>query len=170
KNPKLKVPFLDSFPEEPFRRAAALGMTPDRVKGPFQVVPGIFSTGIVDGKPPEQSLVIETSQGAVMLVGCSHPGIVKLVENAKEQRKKDSIALLLGGFHLLRKKPEEINQIIGLLKQARVHTVLPAHCTGDDARDLFRLNYGKQFHEAGTGRQILLQDGKFTIRTLPKEK
>jgi len=97
KNPKMKVHFLDNFPEEAFRRAAVVGMKPLRVKGPFEVVPGIYSTGIIDGLPPEQSLLVETSQGLVMLVGCSHPGVIKLVESAQLQRKKDSIRLLLGG-------------------------------------------------------------------------
>jgi 7,8-dihydropterin-6-yl-methyl-4-(beta-D-ribofuranosyl)aminobenzene 5'-phosphate synthase len=88
KNPNMSVHFLDCFPEEPFRRAAAVNMKPHRVTGPFEVVPGIYSTSIIDGCPPEQSLAIETSQGLVMLVGCSHPGVVKLVETAQMQRTK----------------------------------------------------------------------------------
>ncbi len=63
KNPKMTVHFLDCFPDEAFIRAAAIKMEPRRVKGPFEVVPGIHSTGVVDGLPPEQSLAIETSQG-----------------------------------------------------------------------------------------------------------
>ena len=112
KNPKIKVHFLDCFPEEAFRRAKAVKMKPHRVKGPFEVTPGIYSTGIVQGLPPEQSLMIETSQGVVMLVGCSHPGVVQLVETAQAQRKIDSVRLLLGGFHMLRKRPDQIKTAI----------------------------------------------------------
>lgn len=41
KNPRLQVHFLDAFPDEAFRRAAALNMKPHRVKQPFEVVPGV---------------------------------------------------------------------------------------------------------------------------------
>ena len=167
KNPKMNVHFLDCFPEEPFRRAAALKMTPNRVKGPFELVPGIHSTGIVDGLPPEQSLVIETSQGLVMLVGCSHPGVVKLVETAPKQREKDSLRFLLGGFHMMRKQPEQIKAAINRLQDLKVDTVLPAHCSGDPAKEMFQSLYGKQFHAAGAGRLIVLDQGRLTVSTLP---
>lgn len=167
KNPQMKVHFLDCFPEEPFRRAAALKMMPHRVKGPFEVVPGVYSTGIVDGLPPEQSLAIETSQGLVMLVGCSHPGVAKLVETAQKQRQKDSIRLLLGGFHMLRKKPEQIKKTINHLQDLKVNAVMPAHCSGDPATEMFQTLYGRQFHAAGAGRLIVLDQGKLNVSTLP---
>jgi 7,8-dihydropterin-6-yl-methyl-4-(beta-D-ribofuranosyl)aminobenzene 5'-phosphate synthase len=168
-NPKLKVHFLDCFPEEPFRRAAAVGMKPHRVKDPFEVVPGVYSTGIVDGLPPEQSLAIETSQGLVMLAGCSHPGVVKLVETVQSQRDTDSIRLLLGGFHMLRKNPEQIKTTINRLQDLKVRTVMPAHCSGDTAKEMFQAFYGGQFHAAGAGRLIVLDQGRLVVSTLPRQ-
>lgn len=168
KNPALKVHFLDCFPEEAFRRAAAEKMKPHRVKEAFEVVPGIYSTGIVDGQPPEQSLVIETSQGPVMLVGCSHPGVVKLVETAKQQRKAKSIRLLLGGFHMLKQKPKQIHTAVNRLIELNVKTVMPAHCSGDLAEEMFRSAYGAQFNTAGAGRRITLDKGKLRVDTLPE--
>jgi 7,8-dihydropterin-6-yl-methyl-4-(beta-D-ribofuranosyl)aminobenzene 5'-phosphate synthase len=167
KNPEMKVHFLDCFPDEAFRRAAAVKMKPHRVKEPFEVVPGVYSTGVVDGLPSEQSLVIETSKGLVMIVGCSHPGLVKLVETAETQRKKKSVRLLLGGFHMLRKTPEQIKAAIDRLQDLRVATVVPAHCSGDLAKELFQLTYGKQYHTAGAGRRIVLDKGRFVVSTLP---
>ncbi|MEK6234550.1 MAG: MBL fold metallo-hydrolase [Planctomycetales bacterium] len=168
KNPKLKVHFLDAFPEEAFRRAAAVKMKPNRVTKPFEVVPGVHSTGPVEGLPPEQSLVIETSRGLVMLVGCSHPGVVNLVETAEKQRGKDSVRLLMGGLHLLRKNPREIKTVVNRLKELKVTTVAPAHCSGDEAKRLFQIGYGKQFHTAGVGRLISLDDGELTVTTIPE--
>jgi 7,8-dihydropterin-6-yl-methyl-4-(beta-D-ribofuranosyl)aminobenzene 5'-phosphate synthase len=167
KNPEMKVHFLDCFPDEAFRRAAAVKMKPHRVKEPFEVVPGVYSTGVVDGLPSEQSLVIETSKGLVMIVGCSHPGLVKLVETAEVQRKKNSVRLLLGGFHLLRKNPEQIKETINRLEDLKVVSVVPAHCSGDLAKKLFQVAYGNQFHTAGAGRRIVLDKGRFVVSTLP---
>jgi 7,8-dihydropterin-6-yl-methyl-4-(beta-D-ribofuranosyl)aminobenzene 5'-phosphate synthase len=168
KNPQMKVHFLDNFPDEAFRRAAAVGMKPHRVKEPFEVVPGIYSTGIVDGQPPEQSLLIETSQGLVMLVGCSHPGVVKLVETAESQRNKDSIRLLLGGFHMLRKPPNEIKSAITRLQDLKVTMAMPAHCSGDLAKQLFQVAYGEQFNTAGVGRRVVLEKDRLVISTLER--
>lgn len=167
KNPAIQVHYLDCFPEEAFREAAAVKMKPNRVKEPFEVAPGIFSTGPIEGLPPEQALLIETSQGLVMLVGCSHPGIVKMVETAQRQRKKESIRLLLGGMHLLRTPPEEIRKTINRLLELKVAVVMPAHCTGDAATDMFLSAYGKQFR-AGAGRWIVLDRDRLEIKTLPK--
>lgn len=167
KNPKMKVHFLDCFPDEAFIRAAGVKMEPNRVREPFRIVPGVFSTGIIDGLPPEQSLLIETSQGLVMLVGCSHPGLVKMVETAESQRKKKSVSLLLGGFHLLRRNPEEIKATIDRLQDLKVEHVVPAHCSGDLATELFEMTYGEAFHAAGVGRRIVLDNGRFEVSTLP---
>ncbi|MEL0097791.1 MAG: MBL fold metallo-hydrolase [Planctomycetaceae bacterium] len=169
KNPKMKVHFLDSFPDEAFRRAAAMKMKPNRVKGPFQVIPGIYSTGTVEGLPSEQSLIIETSQGLVMIVGCSHPGLVKLVETAQTQREKKAVSLLLGGFHLLRKEPAEIQATIKQLEDLNVKAVIPAHCSGDLAKQLFQRNSGDRYHTAGAGRRIVLDNGEFVVSTLPDQ-
>lgn len=170
KNPNLKVHFLDCFPEEAFRRAKALKMVPQRITDPFELVPGVFSTGIVEGLPSEQSLFIETSLGPVMLVGCSHPGIVKLVQSVQEQRELDHIRYLLGGFHLLRKDPEVIKQTINQLQDLNVQAVSPAHCSGDLATEMFRTLYGSQFHAPGVGRRIVIENGRLTVSTLPREE
>lgn len=167
KNPDLKVHFLDCFAEEAFRLAKGVKMVPHRITGPFELTPGIFSTGIVDGLPSEQSLVIETSLGPVMLVGCSHPGIVKLVKTVQAQRQKDSIRYLLGGFHLLRKEPQEIKATINQLQDLNVQAVSPAHCSGDLAIEMFQTLYGPQFHSPGVGRRIVIDNGQLIVTTLP---
>lgn len=170
KNPAMKVHFLDRFPDEAFRRAKGVKMKPHRVKGPFEVVPGIFSTGVVEGLPPEQSLVIETSKGMVMLVGCSHPGVVKLVETAQRQRQKKTVRLLMGGFHMHRQGPEKIGATIAQLQDLNVQSVVPSHCSGALAVDLFKTAYGKQAISAGAGRRIQLIDGQLKVSVAETDK
>lgn len=170
KNPDLKVHFLDCFPEEAFRRAAAMKMVPHRVAGPFELTPGVFSTGAIEGLPSEQSLVIETSLGPVMLVGCSHPGIVKMVKTVEEQRKQDSIRFLLGGFHLLRTDAEKVKETINDLQDLNVQAVSPAHCSGDLATNMFQALYGPQFYAPGVGRRIVIENGRLTVSAPPAKQ
>lgn len=150
-NPAIPVRFLDAFPPKAFEEAAAIGMRPLRVTGPEEIVPGVWTTGFVPGRPPEQSLLIETSKGLVMLTGCSHPGIVTLVETALRQRGKDSVYLLLGGFHLFQTPEADITAIAARLKELGVARIRPAHCSGDGAKSIFRRVFGEGFGEAGAG-------------------
>jgi len=146
-HPGLPVHFLESF-ERPAYEAAA--------NGPREILPGMFTTGTVQGEPNEQALAIETTRGIVMMVGCSHPGIVKLVQTVERQRGKDSILLLIGGFHMFRQNEDQIKAQIDELKRLKVQTVRPAHCTGGLAHSLFEKAWGSAYGTAGAGNLIRL--------------
>jgi 7,8-dihydropterin-6-yl-methyl-4-(beta-D-ribofuranosyl)aminobenzene 5'-phosphate synthase len=123
---------------------------------PFEVVPGVYSTGLIAGSVFEQALVIETPKGLVILTGCSHPGVVKMVEAAVEQRGNKPVRLLLGGFHMLEQKSDEINAEITSLKGLKVAAAVPTHCSGELAIKLFREAFGPG-PGAGVGRRIVLE-------------
>lgn len=129
---------------------------PER-EGPFQVAPGIWSTGLIDGQPPEQALAVETPKGLVLLTGCSHPGIVKIVEAAEKQRGVTSLRLLLGGFHMLDQNAARISATVARLQQLKVERIMPTHCTGDLATKMFREAFGARFETAGAGKRILIE-------------
>jgi 7,8-dihydropterin-6-yl-methyl-4-(beta-D-ribofuranosyl)aminobenzene 5'-phosphate synthase len=123
--------------------------------GAFEVVPGVFSTGLVEGQVFEQALVVDTPKGLVILTGCSHPGVVRMVEAARQQRGKDSVRLLLGGFHMLQQSAEQIQATIAELKRLNVAMAVPMHCSGDLTMKLFREAFGAG-PGAGVGRRIVL--------------
>jgi 7,8-dihydropterin-6-yl-methyl-4-(beta-D-ribofuranosyl)aminobenzene 5'-phosphate synthase len=125
-------------------------------QGPFQVTPGIYSTGTLPGPAAEQALVVETAKGLVVITGCSHPGVVALVEAAEKQRSTNSVRLLVGGFHLLNMDAGQIQGIIGRLKQLNVAQAVAAHCSGDLAIKMFREAFGPG-PGAGVGRRIVLE-------------
>jgi 7,8-dihydropterin-6-yl-methyl-4-(beta-D-ribofuranosyl)aminobenzene 5'-phosphate synthase len=104
-------------------------------------------------KMAEQSLVIDTEYGSVVLTGCAHPGIVEIVERIHRISQSD-IALLMGGFHLRGSTQGEVRRIIKHLRRMWVLRVAPSHCTGDDAIDTFKREYGPDFLEAGLGATI----------------
>ena len=152
--PAMRIHFLKAFYEQAYEEARAVGMTPNRVTGPFEVETGVYSTGMIAGDPPEQSLAVETSKGIVLLVGCGHPGVVNIVETVEKQRGADSIRLVLGGFHMLRQNEDDIDSQIARLKQLNVRGVMPAHCSGDLAKRLFQEAYGKDFETLGAGKVL----------------
>jgi len=63
---------------------------------PEKMTENIYTTGQVKNNPDEQSLILKTTKGIVVVVGCSHPGVKKILEIAKKYGK---IHALIGGLH-----------------------------------------------------------------------
>jgi 7,8-dihydropterin-6-yl-methyl-4-(beta-D-ribofuranosyl)aminobenzene 5'-phosphate synthase len=129
-----------------------------------EVIPGqviadeILTTGEVDGNIPEQALVIRTGEGLVIITGCAHPGIVRIIQRAMELTG-DPVYLVLGGFHLGSKRETEISAILADFRRLGVQKVAPCHCTGERAIAMFSAEYGQAFVQAGVGRVITLDGG-----------
>jgi len=85
---------------------------------------------------PEQYLAIKTPKGIVIITGCAHPGIVEIAQHAKAVFNSN-IRLLVGGFHLKDHTIEEAHDIVLKLKALGVSQVIPFHCTGRIAQELF---------------------------------
>jgi 7,8-dihydropterin-6-yl-methyl-4-(beta-D-ribofuranosyl)aminobenzene 5'-phosphate synthase len=89
----------------------------------------------------EQVLVLEKNDGLAVIVGCSHPGIVAIVETVKERFGDRSIALIAGGMHLRDTSESGIESIASDLKRLGVNRIAPSHCTGDRAVEIFRRHW-----------------------------
>ena len=128
--------------------------------GPVQIHPGMWLTGPVprvhpernwsdvskvrgpeglveDTVPEDQSLVIETDSGLVVISGCGHAGIINTLEYARKTVKEAPIHAALGGFHLFRASPEHLLWTGTKLREMGLENFLGAHCTGIEA--VFRL-------------------------------
>jgi 7,8-dihydropterin-6-yl-methyl-4-(beta-D-ribofuranosyl)aminobenzene 5'-phosphate synthase len=120
------------------------------VDGPKQVAPEVWLTGPLEidfmGAPlSEQALVLDLPNGLHVIVGCSHPGIVTIVERVREMFPEKPIALVAGGFHLRSTGEDEIRQIASDLERLGVRKIGPSHCTGSQAVRIFRELWGENF-------------------------
>ncbi|MFC1569407.1 MBL fold metallo-hydrolase [bacterium] len=113
-------------------------------------IPGQYK----DAPMPEQALLIKSEQGLIVITGCSHPGIVNIVEIIKNKFLKIPISLILGGFHLMDKENAEIQSIVSRLKEMDVHSVAPTHCTGEEAKMIFQKSFPKNIIHVAVGKQI----------------
>jgi len=125
------------------------------VKESINIIPNVFSTGEMGTSIIEQSLIIETNKGLIVITGCAHPGIVDIVKKAKELRKKE-LYLVMGGFHLRNKSDKEMEEIIEAFRLMGVKKVSPTHCTGDRQIELFKKEYGEHFIKNGVGKKIII--------------
>jgi 7,8-dihydropterin-6-yl-methyl-4-(beta-D-ribofuranosyl)aminobenzene 5'-phosphate synthase len=126
-----------------------------------EVAPGFHlillnGTWGVDLEVKEISLAIDTPDGIVLIVGCSHPTIEKIVEAAKNTTNKP-IHLVLGGTHLLPAKDDQITTIALSLRDTwGVRYIAPVHCTGEPAFAILKETFGDRYVYAGLGSTVLL--------------
>lgn len=121
--------------------------------GSASVGPDALVTGPVGADTPEQALVLRRPGGLVVVTGCSHPGIVAIVERVK-QLAEGRILAVVGGFHLPGHSPEAVAAIGARLQELGVERAGPTHCTGAEAIAAFRAAFGPRFIEMGAGRVV----------------
>jgi len=126
------------------------------VDQPLKLDEGPSLTGTLGVAIREQALILDTSRGLVIVAGCAHPGIVGMVEKARDMTGRP-IAAVLGGFHLMQTGDDEVGRMIGRFKELGVARVGATHCTGDRAIALFREAYKDRFIELGAGRVVRLE-------------
>ena len=102
----------------------------------------------------EIPLTIQTNKGIVIITGCAHPGIVKMIQTIKEELSKD-VYLVLGGFHL--GMSFGLNAIVERFKKMGIKKVAPCHCTGERAINLFKERFKEDFIKIGAGLRIEIE-------------
>ncbi len=103
---------------------------------------------------PELSLSLSTTEGEVLIVGCSHSMVDVITRETKTHLGRD-VALVMGGFHLLPYGASEIGEIVRRMRdELGVKSVAPAHCTGHLGFQLFQKAYGERYLFAGLGSSI----------------
>jgi 7,8-dihydropterin-6-yl-methyl-4-(beta-D-ribofuranosyl)aminobenzene 5'-phosphate synthase len=141
--------FPSDFKEGIFKKGARVV----EVETSRKICNGAHSSGVIEGWIKEQSLVLETEKGLVLMTGCAHPRIVRIIDRVRELFEKD-IFMALGGFHLAGFEKREIREIIRKFRDSGIKKVSPAHCSGDETRRLFQEEYQDDFIMAGVGTRI----------------
>ncbi|UCB45739.1 MAG: MBL fold metallo-hydrolase [Spirochaetota bacterium] len=112
----------------------------------------------------ELLLVIKEHNGLVVLTGCSHRGILNMVETVEEQFRSIKIKAVLGGFHLMNpitKKMSENEEVVldigkKLYENSNLSTIYSGHCTGKEAYILLKEQLKEKLDYFATGRVIQL--------------
>lgn len=149
KNYNVKVYIPSSFLSPLKEEIKATGAEVVNVSNSVKIIEGIYSTGELGTWIKEQSLVINSNKGLIVITGCAHPGIVNIVKKVKALFKKD-IYLVVGGFH------HPPVHVVKELKELGVKKVAPSHCTGDEVIRAFQKEYQKDFIKTGVGKIIVI--------------
>jgi 7,8-dihydropterin-6-yl-methyl-4-(beta-D-ribofuranosyl)aminobenzene 5'-phosphate synthase len=138
-----------------------------------EIMPGITLIALVSDKPTtlelkELSLAIRTPDGLVLVVGCSHPGLDKILEAARAI--DPHIHLIAGGFHLVVAPDPAIAQAVTLLHDtARIDYVAPGHCTGEPSFAALQHAFGDHYLYAGLGSVLTLDAHPHALSAAPMQ-
>jgi len=157
KNSKVIVYLPQSFSAKFKEKVSSLGAKIVEVSKPTEICTGVYSTGQMGALIKEQGLVIRTEKGLVVITGCAHPGIVKMLQRAKALFD-EPVLLAMGGFHLEWVTKNKIENIIKAFGEMDVKYAGPCHCSGDKARHLFARYFGEGYINIGVGRIVKIKD------------
>jgi 7,8-dihydropterin-6-yl-methyl-4-(beta-D-ribofuranosyl)aminobenzene 5'-phosphate synthase len=153
--------YYDGTPPETMRFGTAWpGANFQLVDKTTEIAPGIHLIALVSDKPGtlelrELSLALDTPHGVALVVGCSHPGIDKIVAAAAQIDPR--IHLVAGGLHLLVAKDEEIDNVVRALRDTfKVAYVAPGHCTGEPTFTALKKAFGHRYLYAGLGSTLTI--------------
>ncbi len=158
-NPKTTVYVLKSFSEKIKNRTRSSGARIVEITSPAYFCERVATTGDLDTMIAEQSLVLETEKGLIIIVGCAHPGIVSVIESVKDLFGQE-IYMVLGGFHLGAATDSELDRIIAEFRKCGIKKVGPCHCSGERCRERFSDKYKQNFIHVGAGTVILAHGKK----------
>jgi 7,8-dihydropterin-6-yl-methyl-4-(beta-D-ribofuranosyl)aminobenzene 5'-phosphate synthase len=153
--------------------------------GLTEIMPGIWVTGPVprpfpernwsgsrkvqtpaglveDTVPDDQSVIIETPKGLVIITGCGHAGIVNIVTDVNSHFKGQPVIAIIGGLHLFEATDATVDWTADKLKKAGVRYLVGAHCTGIEAVYRLRKQMGLSRKTAvvgAVGASFSLADG-----------
>ena len=126
-----------------------------------EIAPNIHLITLVSDKPGtlelrEVSLAINTLNGVVLIVGCSHPGIDRIASAAAAINPR--VYLIAGGLHLVVTSDADIEKIVSALHDTfKVEYVAPGHCTGEPAFAALKKSFGNHYLFAGLGTTLSLR-------------
>lgn len=144
---------------------------------PTTVAPGIRTTGEIPRRHAEErseerfcldaagriddpiqddtALIVETSQGIVLLLGCAHAGLINTLEHVRDLTDGAPIRTVVGGMHLRNASSARIAWTLRELARFDIGQLVPLHCTGVPATVALWQEFPGRCRPAGAGSILI---------------
>jgi 7,8-dihydropterin-6-yl-methyl-4-(beta-D-ribofuranosyl)aminobenzene 5'-phosphate synthase len=99
----------------------------------------------------DQSLVLRSPRGLVLLLGCCHAGLINTLTHVVGHSGTDEVYAVIGGTHLGFSSPVQLEETVKALRRFRVRKLCPSHCTGFNAATRLMGEFPQGFHQAAVG-------------------
>ncbi len=111
--------------------------------------PRLFSE--IDGKTApdifldDQSLVLDTEKGFILILGCAHSGMINIIHHVIHKTGKEKFFAIIGGTHLDFLTPEQLEESIKALMKMEIEKIGVSHCTGMRSASRLHQEFGDRF-------------------------
>jgi len=133
-----------------------LGLTPVSVNETTEVASGVWVLKPLYGPPWEEGVAIATKLGLIVLVGCSHPGVGRIVKVAIHDLRPRKVYAVIGGLHLMGAPKTLVAREMDELASLGVVRVYPLHCSGNEVKEYLREKYPSMLGVGGVGLTLSL--------------
>ena len=145
---------------------------------PTEVMPGLLVTGPIprntdfedvggafyvdencekaDTLPDDQAAFFDTPRGLVVILGCSHAGVVNTLNYVVKLSGNKHIDSIAGGLHLLNASQSRIEQTINAFRGYGMRNIGLCHCTGAEAARKICNAFPGQCYTCSTGERVRL--------------
>ena len=76
---------------------------------------------------------IQSDRGLIVITGCCHSGLINTINHVRRISGQENISAIIGGFHLAHASLQRLDATCQALQVWDVDTIVPCHCTGDEA-------------------------------------
>lgn len=102
----------------------------------------------------EQSLVLDTDKGLVIINCCSHGGAVNIINEVKATFPQNHIYGLIGGLHLFNKSEKEVRDVSKAILKTGIDFVCTGHCTMGKAYNIMKEEMGDKLTQLKVGLRL----------------
>lgn len=153
-NPGIRVYVPSGMSSSVKDRIESLGAEVIEVNRTMTIDDGVAIIGEIYGPPWEQALAVYVDgKGLIIFVGCSHPGVINIIDKAISDLGVNTY-MVIGGFHMAGASLNECQEVIDGLIDYGVEYNVPIHCSGDNIRSILASDYPDHYIELHVGSQI----------------
>jgi len=109
---------------------------------------------VQDTLADDQSLILDTEKGLILIFGCAHSGMINIMNHVIQKTGKDHFYAVLGGTHLDFLTPEQLEESIRFLREMSVDQIGVSHCTGLRAAFRLQQEFGDRFFYGWVGSNL----------------
>ena len=102
----------------------------------------------------DQTLIVNTEKGLIIILGCSHSGIINIINYIIDKTGQNHIRTIIGGTHLGPASKETKEKTIQALKKFDIEKIGVSHCTGLKTSMRLFQEFGDRFFFCNVGTKI----------------
>ncbi len=102
----------------------------------------------------DQTLIVNTEKGLIIILGCSHSGMINIINHIIDKTGQNHIRTIIGGTHLGPASEETKEKTIQALKKFDIEKIGVSHCTGLETSMRLFQEFGDRFFFCNVGSII----------------